>query len=507
MGSEYKTSGRSNVSAYYPIDINEFASVFIKRLQDKTTKAVSETAIGSMIINAFTSFTIGEGLEPQASPESSALGWTEEQRSTFITQAESFFRRYAGSKRIDHYGKSNFYQLQAIALRNCLVDGDSLLHRSYRSKVHEYEPYIQVLSGRWVRNPMVSAIDTKKITGGVEFDSVGREVAYYIAQTTEDRTDTLQSKKVLKFNPKSGFMEYDLIRLDLRESNQVRGIPVLSPVLEDIFDLETFKAAYKAKAANQALFTGIITSEKDAPAAPVSSIDTIKKLANPTTVEEAKAIIEAGQVHDVNMGNGNIIQLNPGEKWQTAESDAPAADFAQIVASELAHICAGVGDGGIAAEMVLQKYNNNYSASRATIAGQEKKFRNLRSLFAFEFCDPIWEQVIDWAIRKGYVEAPGYLEGDWMFRKSVLACTWIGPSPINIDPKKEVEAHILAINAGLETKEDAVREMYGRDFEETAERRLHEKELEQSLGLAEDLNPDIKPSDKEEEENDEQKTE
>ena len=200
---------------------------------------------------------------------------------------------------------------------------------------------------------------------------------------------------------------------------------ICPPVLEDIFDLETFKAAYKAKAANQALFTGIITSEKDAPAAPVSSIETIKKLANPTTAEEAKAIIEAGQVRDVNMGNGNIIQLNPGEKWQTAESDAPAADFAQFVASELAHICAGVGDGGIAAEMVLQKYNNNYSASRATIAGQEKKFRNLRSLFAFEFCDPIWEQVIDWAIRKGYVEAPGYLEGDWMFRKSVLACTWI----------------------------------------------------------------------------------
>ena len=494
MGTEYKTSGRSEVRAYYPVDINQFASFFLKTLQDRNLKAVSETSIGSMIINTFTSFTIGEGLEPQASPESSALGWTEQQRSTFIAQAESFFRRYAGSKRIDHYGKNNFYQLQAIALRNCLVDGDSLLHRSYRNKKHDYEPYIQVFSGRWVRNPLFNSVDTKKITGGVEFDSVGREIAYYIAEVTADRLDTMTARKVLKFNPYSGFMEFDLIRLDLRESNQVRGIPVLSPVLEDIFDLETFKAAYKQKAANQALFTGVITSEKDAPAPVVSTTETLKKLSTPQlTVDEAKAII-AGQVHDVSMGGGNIIQLNPGEKWEMAESKAPSADFAKFVETELAHICSGVGDGGIAYEMVLQKYSDNYSASRATIAGQEKKFRNLRSVFAFEFCDPIWEQVIDYGIRQGYIEAPGYLDGDWIFRKSVLACTWIGPSPINIDPKKEVEAHILAINAGLETKEDAVREMFGRDFEETAERRLHEKELEESLGLAEDLNPNIKPS-------------
>ena len=58
-----------------------------------------------------------------------------------------------------------------------------------------------------------------------------------------------------------------------------------------------------------------------------------------------------------------------------------------------------------------------------------------------------------------------------------MAVTWIGPSPINIDPKKEVEAHILAINAGLETKEQACRELYQTDYEETAERIKKEQDM------------------------------
>lgn len=475
--SEYRPNQRNTTRAYYPLDINQFVSQFLRSLQDRNTKAASETAIGSMIINSFQHFVIGSGLEPQSSPENSILKWTEEVRSKFMTQAESLFRAYASSKRIDFYGKNNFNQLQSIAFRNCLVDGDALMHRSYRRKTKDsnYDPFVQILSGRWVRNPYGKE-DTKELIGGVRFDRSGREIGYYIAQTSDNLADSFDSIMVSKINARTGFEEYDLIRLDLREANQVRGIPVLTPVLEDIFDLETFKAAYKSKAATQALFTGVITSEKDAPTPAVSTMDTIRGLTNTLTEEDY-----SGEVNDIQLGTGNIIQLAPGEKFEMAESKVPATDFGQFVESELSHITAGTGNGGIAYEMVLQKYNNNYSASRATIAGQEKKFDNLRSVFEVQFCNPIWKQVIDWGIRTGRIEAPGYLEGDWMYKDAVLACTWIGPAPINIDPKKEVEAHIIAINAGLETKEQACRELFQTDYEETVERLKRETDLESNV--------------------------
>ena len=64
-GSVYNTTKRSQVgNSYYPLDVNEFVSAFLKSLQDRNKKAVSETAIGSMLINTLVSFTLGEGLEP-----------------------------------------------------------------------------------------------------------------------------------------------------------------------------------------------------------------------------------------------------------------------------------------------------------------------------------------------------------------------------------------------------------------------------------------------------------
>ena len=481
MSSEYKTSGRSGVRAYYPVDINEFVSVYLKNMKDRTQKAVGETAIGSMLLNTLLSFVIGQGLEAQSAPENKVLKWSDKQVSAFMDQSEAFFRQYAGSPKIDFYGRYNFAQLQQIAFRECAADGDFLRHQSYRraNRYHGNEPWVQILSGKWVRNPMDNTMDTKQCIGGVQFDEYGREKGYHIAVVGDDLIDTLSTRYVRKYNETTGFEEFALVRLDMREANQVRGIPFLQPVLEDIYDLETFKAAYKAKAATQAFFTGIITSDKDAPAPAVNTIDNIRSLA--AKQQDAEDESHKGKVDDVSLGTGNIIELNPGEKFDMAESKVPATDYAKFVETELSHIAAGCGYGGLAYEMVLQKYSNNYSASRATIAGQEKKFRNIRESFAFGFCQPIWEQVIDWGIRKGYIEAPGYLEGDWRYQKAVLACTWIGPSPINIDPKNEIEAHILAIGNNLETKEDAIRELFGRDGDETLQRRRKEIEAENGL--------------------------
>ena len=472
MSSEYNPRNRSNINAFFPVDINQFVSAFKRNLTDRSTKAAVETSTGSMILNTLVEFVIGQGLEAQSSPENSILNWTEEQRSRFMSQAESLFRMYAGSRRIDHYGKMNFYQAQKVALFNALVDGDFLLHRSYRNGHHNYEPYFQLLSGKWVRNPMDTTMDTKKLTGGVEFDEAGREYRYWIVETLVDRGDSLTSRPVWKYNPRTNFEEYNLVRFGIREANQVRGIPVLTPILNDIFDLEEFKVAYRMKAATQALFTGIITSDKDAPAPAVSAIDKIKSLQVP---DPQDTLLNGGhKVDDIALGTGNIIQLDPGEKFDMAESKVPAADYEKYMETELPQITAAVG---LAYEMVLQKYSNNYSASRATIAGQEKKFRNMRDDLASGFCNPTWEQVIDWGIRRGLIDAPGYIEGDWRYRQAVLAVTWIGPSPINIDPKKEVEAHILAIDAGLETREQACRELYQTDYEETAERIRKEQDM------------------------------
>ena len=473
MSNQYDPRNNAKVKAYYPLNINYLVSAFLRNLEDRSAYAAAETTTGAMILNTFIEFVVGQGLEAQASPENSILKWDEDTLANYVSQAESFFRQYAGSRRIDHYGKLNFYQTQKVAMYNGFVDGDFLLRRSYRNGHHDYEPFFQLLSGKWVRNPMADSVDTKKLAGGVEFDEAGREYRYWIAQVMADLVDSLTSLPVYKYNPKSGWEEYNLVRFGIREANQVRGIPLLTPILDDIFNLEEFKITYRMKAATQALFTGFITSEKDAPAPAVSTTDKIRNLANPSV--EKKEEEKKGEVREFSLGTGNIIELNPGEKFEMAESKVPASDYKQYMEAELPQITAGVG---LAYEMALQKYNNNYSASRATIAGMEKKFKNYREDLVAGFCNPVWEQVIDWGIRKGYIDAPGYIERDWRYKQAVLAATWIGPSPISIDPLKEVNAHVVAINNGLEPKGNATREMFGMDYEETVDHIRNEQKID-----------------------------
>lgn len=484
----YAPKKRNSVNANYNVDMNFLVSAFLKTSQDRSQKLYSETTLGSSIINGLVRFVIGPGLEAQASPENTVLGWDEETRSRFISESEAFFRMMAGNKSIDFYGKESFQSLQVIAFRNILVSGDVLQHRSYRGKAHGYAPYLQILSGQWVRNPSGKQ-DDKSCVGGVRFNERGQELGYYIAETLSNLSDAFTSKYVSKVNSYTGFEEYNLVKLLSREANQVRGIPWLTPVLEDLLDMETFKTAYKTKAVTQALLTGVIESEAEAPAAVVSTMDTIRNL----DVRQNQDALPQN-VDDVKLGSGNIIALNPGEKMNMVESKVPATAYAEYMKTELTSIGGAVT---LPYEMLMQSYNSSFSASKATIAGAEKGYRVLREEFATKFCAPVWEQVIDYGIRIGRITAPGYLDGDPYTKRAVLASTWIGPASVVVDPVKEVNAHILAVNANLETREHALRELYSTDFEETVERiRKEQSMMESMLSEGNDFND---PTDEENE--------
>ena len=476
MDSQYLPHSRgSRTTAYYQTDINALVSSILKRSQDLSVKLVSETTIGAAITNALIKNTIGPGLEPKASPEMAALDWTDEQRGRFVSQAESFFRRCAGRRSFDYYGRNGFDSLQQIGFRMMLDSGDVLVHRVYGTEREGFRPKLQILSGRWVSNPMMT--DTKRSVGGVLFDEEGRESGYLILQTDESNRDTFTAKEVRKYN-ESGFEEFLLVGIQMHEANQVRGIPWLTTVAQDIIDLENFKIAHRTKAATQALLTAAIVSDAEAPVQQVSSIDRIRNLeggdrhVGPVPGEDSQSNLE--------LGAGNVISLNPGERMDMLESKSPMSSYKEYVMLELSQI------GGatlVPYEMMTQTFNSNYSSSRATIMGAAEAYRALKEEFATKFCDPVWDFVIDWGIRTGQIEAPGYIEGSDMYRDAILACTWIGPSAVILDPTREMGAHILAIQNNLEPMAIPMRELFGIDFDEAVESIAKEKAALREKGL------------------------
>lgn len=446
---------------WYEANVNADSSYNLRDSQNTTKKLATETPIGKAIIDRVTQFTLGQGLFPQSAPEMAVLNCTEEDYARFTSEAESFFRYITDTKDFDYYRRNTFAQLQRLALKNILISGDVLVHKVFLSKWYNYRPTIQLISGSAIYNNGGEQ-DSKKRVGGVELDSKGRETGYWIAQSDDNLHDTFSSKLYSKYNT-SGLEEFFLVALNTLEANQLRGIPYLTAVRDAILDLSTYNSATVQKALVQSLFTAFIQHDKEEEI-PSSIHPTLANLAQQNAdMREEEERIDTG----FSLASGNVVDLAPGESINMVESKTPASGFKEYIDVQLDLIGSAVN---VPREALLASFQSSYSASKGSLAVAEKGFSTFRKDIADNFCQPLWDMVIDYGIRLGEIHAPRYLEGTDRIKKAWLATTWIGPSAISLNPVQEVNAYVTAIQNGLCTHEQAVRSLYGKDFEEVADR-------------------------------------
>lgn len=476
MGSVHKPKPRSqsvrNFKAYYPTDINKLTSAYRDGNLSRIERLVSDTSIGRAIVEKLVVNVVGEGIVPNASPESTFLDWSDETRNKYITQAEAYWRAVANNKKIDFYERYNIAGLQRIALRNIIVKGDVLMQRIYDKR--SLFPKVRLIGGQWVQQPN-GTMDTTHITGGVQLDKNQREIGYYIAKTDENRQDGFETEYHKKYLS-DGFEQLSLLRIAPKESNQIRGISILNAAQEDIISLETAKNSFVANMILHSILSAFITKEKDAPEATINSIDTIKGVG--VKQEEGDFVYDE---KDVALGTGNIVELNPGEKIQTVEASVQGQSFEAFQKSVLSQIGAAVG---VPYEIMLDSFNSSFSASKGTISAAYKGFKIMSEELGAQLVAPMWEMIIDHGIRNGDIEAPGYLEATEIQRRSILACTFITPRQIVLDPTRDYNALSVALDNNLITHERAIRETTGEDFEEVIKRKGHEKREMEKHGLS-----------------------
>ena len=83
-------------------------------------------------------------------------------------------------------------------------------------------------------------------------------------------------------------------------------------------------------------------------------------------------LIDQQDPNSVEMGNGSVVDLNPGEKAVSVTPGRPNANFEGFVDS----ICKQIGAAlEIPKELLVKQFNSNYSASRAALLEAWKMFR------------------------------------------------------------------------------------------------------------------------------------
>lgn len=425
---------------------------------------------------------VGSGLHVAPRPKYRILGMTPEEADEWAYLVREGFDLWAQSIFCDVYRRNNFYDLQDIALASYLVDGDSfvLVKQAKASTVMPFSLRLQVLEASRVCNPGSGGTthqvygynreNGNRIVSGIEIDDTGAIVAYWIASKyPNDYLDTGGQTKwtrVTAFGKRTGRPNVLQIAHDTRP-NQYRGIPYLANAIATMKQIDRYTRAELTTAIIKSYFTLFFTQSaahdtafplKDGAGSGLSDEERMKQLKNA----------------DIRIGPGTLNALPPN--WDIKEVDAAKnlSTFEPFTTQLMKQVGAAIGQPY---EVLMKTFNSSYSASRAALMQAWASFKTMRTWFAADFCQPVYEMWLAEAVSRGYIKAPGFFDSP-ILRAAWSGCDWYGPVMGTLDPVKEIQAAGKRIEWGLSTREKECAEITGMSFSENLARlRVENKQL------------------------------
>ena len=426
---------------------------------------------------------VGAGLRLKSTIDRDALGMTKEQADEWQKRVQAEFNLWAQRKQAcDATGVNNFYGMQQLVCLSWPMSGDvfALVKRVEPTPLMPYSLRLHILEADRVRTPtdakavggsVVNSLSSGMTTGktegdnyiydGVEVDKNGAIVAYHIANTYPYQFDGEETKfvRVEAYGKETGLPNV-LHVMDAERPEQYRGVPYLAQVIEPLLQLRRYTEAEITAAVVQSFFTAFITTEKDGDSAIPNEVG-------------GDGVLEASRdPNEYEMGAGTLNFLEPGEDVKFGAPTHPNTGFDKFTRA----LCEQVGAClEMPADLVLMAFNASYSASRAALLEAWKGFRMRREWLADDFCRPVFEIWLTEAVARGRISAPGFLT-DPIIRQAYLRSEWIGPSQGQLDPTKEVQASILAMEHGLSTGEAEATKLNGSDFRSNVDKLAVENE-------------------------------
>ncbi len=383
---------------------------------------------------------IGAGIKPQSTHPDRAVR----------ERLQALWLRWTDQATPD--GLADFYGLQSMAVRAMVESGESFARLRVDDTADGIPLQIELLDREQVPTDLHRDIGGgARIRAGIEFDSAGRRIAYRVS--TARPGDPL------------GSFRMDPIRVPAADclhlfkplaAGQLRGITWLAPVLLRLHELDQFEDATLVKAKVAALFTGFITDPDG-------------------TVGGLSGDNRSG-VLTVGMEPGSLIPLPPGADIRFSNPTEHDA-YAPFVKNHLRAVAAGLG---LPYELVSGDLEGvTYSSIRAGLVEFRRRVEQLQhNVVVHLFCRPVWERFVRLAVLTGDLPARDFDAAPAAY----LGCSWLPPKFDYVDPMKDVQAEILAIDAGLKSRSQAISER-GYDAEQVDAEIAADQERADGMGL------------------------
>jgi lambda family phage portal protein len=445
----------------------------LRPLRARTADLERNDPIAASATNTTVTTTVGTGLRANARIDRRYLKLDDAAAEAFEEQADRIWDWWAECRASDLAGQTDFYTQQELALRAVLGRGDCFVIRRYVEQPGDLLALkLQLIEGDRVSTPD-TMVETDRLVDGVEIDANGRRTRYHVQdQHPGERLYGAPRSwtPVDAYGTETNSLRVLHVMRALRVG-QMRGVPFLAPVMEPLKQLSRFSEAELMATVISSFFTVFVKSADQSAELPDLSAGA------PGTATSPPSVVKDDR--QLNLGQGMVVELNPGEEIQIADPKRPNAAYDPFFVAIVRQIGAALD---IPFEVLLKHFTASYSASRAAMLEMWRAVISRRTWLVRSFCQPVREWVLEEAVLRGYLSAPGFLT-DPLARAAYCRADWTGPTMGQLNPLDEVAAAEKRVQLGVSTLEEETAQLTGGVWERKHPQRVREHALRVAAGL------------------------
>ena len=467
----------------------------LEDMRSRSRDAYRNQPVAGGLVNTTVMNTVGTGLTLQSRIDRAVLGLTDEEAEKAQATIERRFWLWAENKDCDLERRMIFNGHVTLALKSRFINGEHLaLLPQVPVPMLSNPVRIQAIEADRLRNPSGTQ-DRPTLVNGVEKDQYGAPTAYHIMRSHPGNvlysdSSAWQWDRYPARNEATGLPNViHYFRTD--RPGQTRGLPELAPLIEPLKDINRMDKAELKRAVVSALFTAFITSDTggglgNTPPAMVQNHS------GGMTVTSRQPAQSAATTGNMQLGYGSIIGLTHGQDVKFASSGMPNPNYAGFWDAYITQISMRFG---LPYQVALKKYDQSYSAAKASFDDAYRFFVVIRSELAVDFCDPIYAVWFAQEVAQGTIYAPGFFT-DPELRAAWLGHEWIGPAKPVIDEVKAVEAAEARVSLGITTLAQETAAITGGDWETNHPQRVREERMRRDGGLIREKDQTAAPAPK-----------
>ena len=388
---------------------------------------------------------------------------------------ERAWKDWGRAENCDVAGTRTWKVMQGLIATSCAMDGEVIIHKStggkYRFQLDLIDP--ELLNIDYNRSDLTNG---NFIRMGIEFNRAGKPVAYHITQDNRAQDWYQYQGTGYRRIPANQIIHKFLYEF----VGQTRGVPWMSSALMRMKILDGYEEAAVVAARFGAAKMGFFYSETGDGEYIGDDVDAYGNI-----IDEVEP--------------GAMTELPKGVRFESFDPTYPHQQFPDFVKACMRGIASGLGVSYNSLSGDLESVN--FSSMRTGVLDEREVWKGLQEWMIESICEPVYEGWLRNSLLAGVIKI-GKAALDPVREDKYLEVVWQARRWSWVDPKKDMDANVAAIENGIRSRSDVIRES-GRDPDDVWQEIARENERMKELGIelaAKEAKEPVEPKEVEEDE-------